>query len=423
VLESYWFRALGDQWWVERLYSCATVLPTALLIVLIWRQLFPQPSPLRSFAWLAVAMWVLMPAWSWIYRNNYLENTLTAFALLSVYALLRAMTCCGSRPGWATLGWMVLGSAAMTAAVLTKGPVGLFPLVTPFIYQLTMPASNWRRSLLVQGTLVVLLAVMIGLVLCEQAPREFFATYLRQQVFRSMQGQREINPSSLGRLSLLTGLLRDFWFTGGITLLLVLLARKQLGPAVADGARGPLRFTLAMALAASLPIMVSPKLFAYYTAPSWPLFSLALACRSSTAVAVLCDRARSLAAFGRWQVLVFRSSIAATALCIALTPLCAGWYLRDRELLADVDRIAEIAGTHAHIDIGTNLAKHWALHAYLFRRHYISLEQHCATAAFHLDMPQTAGGARSSDRAGVVELTGFVLSRRETETVARAADE
>ena len=88
LLGSIPFRVLGDHWWIERFYSVSTALPTGVLLVLIWRHFTRREPRMRSFDWLPISLWVLLPAWPWIYRHNYLENTLTVFTTLAVYASL-----------------------------------------------------------------------------------------------------------------------------------------------------------------------------------------------------------------------------------------------------------------------------------------------------------------------------------------------
>ena len=111
LLEGMFFAALGDQWWVERLYSVLTVVPTIGVLVLIWRRLL-SGGPYQRFSWLPILFWIVMPAWFWIYRHNYLENTLGMFTALAVYASLRAAD---ARRWWAA--WTIVAAAAIVGAL------------------------------------------------------------------------------------------------------------------------------------------------------------------------------------------------------------------------------------------------------------------------------------------------------------------
>ena len=403
-LESMWFRVLGDHWWVERLYSVSTAIPSGWLTVLIWRRLVGDRQPWRQYAWLGVAMWVLMPAWPWIYRNNFLENTLSVFTLFSVYATVRAMS--AARGG---LVWTSLAALGIAAAILTKGPVGLFPLIAPAAFWLAMGGGFGRCAVLVQAGLIAALVLILAVVFAQSEPREFFATYLSQQVFDSLQGQREMTPSPLGRLGLLVGLVQDLWLTAGIACALVYLHRKQSTSDLPPELRGAFRFCGMMALAASLPIMISPKQTAYYAAPSWPLYALTLAAWSCAAVNGLIERASALSRYARWLTLVRRGAIGAVTLALLSMPLVFGRYLRDRALIEDVDRIGQTVAAHGTVEIGPALQRSWNLHAYLFRRHYITLERHWPSADFYLDALESAPHDAAGRTPG---LAGYVLMPR-----------
>ena len=162
LLESFFFRVCGDHFWVEKLYSASTGLATGLLIAAVWRRLVGgvvdaggrpvvgaagSGGPRRTFAtalrdcdWLPVALWIGLPGWGWMFENNLLENTLGLFAVAAVYALVRS-----SEGGRAKLLWLAVGAASIAAAVLSKGPVGLYPLATPLIACLAPASATPRR--------------------------------------------------------------------------------------------------------------------------------------------------------------------------------------------------------------------------------------------------------------------------------------
>jgi 4-amino-4-deoxy-L-arabinose transferase-like glycosyltransferase len=420
LMESWFFRALGDQWWVERIYSVLTAVMTGAVMVLIWRQLLRQSPRLQRFSWLAVALWMFMPSWFWIYRHNYLENTLGLFAALSVYASLRAME---TTRWWAV--WTLFAAAAITAAILSKGPVGLFPAITPAVAWLTMRPQSFRKSLLVQITLVVFLAGSVGLVLARPAAREYLSAYFERQVVASLQGERDVVESALGRFHLAWALAVDLVFSGTAAAALVLWARTgrkgtragsktvgdcpnfapgtirrmvakpgTVGHAAAcpmvgtvplsetgfetssteQGLGGPTAFCVLTALSASLPIMISPKQSAYYAAPSWPFYTMALALWCLPAISILTTRWTTATTFPRSTRRLRIAAVGLIAATVAASPLWWGMIFRDRELIDDVARIGQIVARRSTIQIDPALRDEWSLHAYLYRRHYISLE-------------------------------------------------
>ena len=141
-MESRLFSLLGDHFWVEKLYSALLAIGTAILAA-TWRLLLRDRPELRDCSWLPVSLWVCLPSWGWMYDSNMLENTLGLFAIASVYASLRAAN---SPRAW--LGWTAAAQAAgLTGhAVLSKGPVGMFPLVTPLVIAVTLRRGQMQRE-------------------------------------------------------------------------------------------------------------------------------------------------------------------------------------------------------------------------------------------------------------------------------------
>ena len=194
LLEGQFFQVFGDRWWVERLYSVLTVVPTTCLLVLIWRRLFVGAASWQGFSWLPVALWMAMPSWFWIYRHNYLENTLGIFTTLAVYASLRAAD--GRR--WMP-AWIALSGTAIIAAVGSKGPVGLFPAVTPAIAWLALRRTSLVRAVGMQLGLVVSVAVLAAVVWSQQ-PARVHCGLLRTtsaQQFAGRAGNRRLGVGAI----------------------------------------------------------------------------------------------------------------------------------------------------------------------------------------------------------------------------------
>jgi hypothetical protein len=383
VLQSGFFRLLGDHWWVERLYSVATLLPTGCLIVLIWRQLLAFWPRLLTYAWLPMLLWVSMPAWPWIYRNNLLENTLGIFTALAVYASLRAMA---NTRWWAV--WTVLAAASIVAAVLTKGPVGLFPAVTPSVIWLTLRQQTAGRSLVVQLTLLGCLAALTAWVLADPVRHEFLSEYFQKQIVSSLQGRRETVSSPLGQGALLwTLVVQDLLPGAAMAAACVVWARGRRMETAADGLGPAGWFCLLTAASASIPIMISPKQSAYYAAPSWPFYTMALALWCLPAVDAILRRAAQRAGWNRATWWTRFAALTTMGLVVGLSPCWAGRYHRDRSLGQDVEEIARVVEPHATIAIPQSMEHEWSLQAYLFRWHYISLEvtEEPAPGAFQLN--------------------------------------
>ncbi|HEV3417390.1 MAG TPA: glycosyltransferase family 39 protein, partial [Pirellulales bacterium] len=227
VLESFFFRAFGDHFWVEKLYSALTGIVTAVLIAAVWRRLVRESAILRDVAWLPVALWVILPGWGWMYENNLLENTLGMFAVLAVYSISRV-----GDSGRAAPAWLAAGAAGIAAAVLSKGPVGLYPLVTPLVAYFTLRRRTLGRAMAENAALVVLVGAALGLVGLLPGAAEYLDKYLHEQLFASLRGQREVVGSALGRFDIVWKMLKELVLPAAIAAGLIWSARRsgfQLG--------------------------------------------------------------------------------------------------------------------------------------------------------------------------------------------------
>jgi 4-amino-4-deoxy-L-arabinose transferase-like glycosyltransferase len=406
-LESLLFRAFGDVWWVERLYSVLTALPTGALVVLIWRRLLAPWPQWQTYGWLSIALWIVVPGWFWIYRHNFLENSMGVFTALAVYAALRSLD--SRRLG---VCWSALAGVAVAAAVGSKGPVGLFPLVTPTVAYLTLGGTSRRRSFGMQLALVFALATVIGLVMLEADARAFTQAYLNEQVFNSIRGARETVNSGWGRFELASGLVIDLLPSAAIVAGMVYVARRVAGCAVGWGPRGPLVFALVTAASASLPIMVSPKQSAYYAAPSWPFFAMALAIACLPAADALADRWVHSAHFARSAGRLRVAAACGVSALVLSSPLWCGMMFRDRALVDDVDRIAEIVGPRATLAAGSEVREEWSLQAYLYRRHFISVAVDDRPRRYRLELVEHPAAPSTGDTLQDAGLALFRLYRR-----------
>ncbi|GAB4425707.1 MAG: hypothetical protein OHK0039_43440 [Bacteroidia bacterium] len=255
-LQSLLFRLLGDHYYVERLYSLLCYLLATLLLRAAWRHVRPGP-----LAWWPVLLWSASPLLVWSVSNNMLENTLQLWLLGAVWALLRRY-----RPGGR--GWLVLAGGLLSAALLTKGPVGLFVWAMPGCWWLAHRSQmSWRQAL-ADTALLVLCTLALPLVLYLAMPpvRAFAQAYLDLQLTGSLPVQ-----SVPHRLALLLHLLTELLPALGLCALM-LLAGRRIPPLP----------TAAPALAATGLLAVLPYLFflkqrQFYLLPAMPLLALALA--------------------------------------------------------------------------------------------------------------------------------------------------
>ena len=353
ALQSLAFRAFGDHFAVERVYAVFVFGVHAFLIAMIWRRL--QPPELD---WLPLLFWILPSIVTWAAVNNMLENTQATATTAAVLVMLVAEEA-PSRGRMAV--WSLAAAGFTIAAVLIKGPVGFFPFAVPFVLLLTSRYDRARTTLI-----AVTLAAGVGagaVALAAYGPaRQALSEYVQLQLVPSLQGEREINGDPLATVRHL-GL--------GVTarMAIVCCLFWLFGRRATRLRWTPATLFFGIALCASLPIAVSPKLAGHYFLPSVPFFALGFA---SLAAA---PASRLLSPTPGWHRRI-PALLGATLLVASIVvPVVHGSIEpRDEDMLRNLDLVgAEIP---RGITIGScrESADSWSLQSYVNRFFRVSLD-------------------------------------------------
>ena len=356
AFEGLAFRVLGDRVFVERLFCLFVFGLTALVMVGIWRRL--QPADVD---WLPLFYWVLPSIVTWAVINNMLEVMQTLFTGAAVLALLHASRASAAARA---VTWAAAAGVGIVAAVLTKGPVGLFPLAVPALLLLLPDGPQVKRVALVTGAMVAAVA-LCGLLLYMYEPsRHALSEYLRIQLAPSLRGEREVNPDPfkvpghlgfgvVARMLVIAGV---FWLIGW---------RRSTTPTPWRVAS----FFLATGLCASLPIAISPKLVGHYFLPSVPFFALGFAALSLGPALALIGSAGRVA---RWSPIVLAVVLSVATIVVIVTK--GSLEPRDKALLRDLDAIAPAVPEGLTIGACQSATSDFRLQSYVNRYWRVSLE-------------------------------------------------
>jgi 4-amino-4-deoxy-L-arabinose transferase-like glycosyltransferase len=389
-LQSLWFRVAGDHLWVERTYSITAGLLTALLIAAFWRRLHgvdtrdgnidgPRPDdgssqqvrertsarrsaafsapvlPTADLEWLPVLLWTIVPVVSWALVGNLLETTVAVFTTAAGLSAWRAMDRTPGRTSWSAISGLCI-----VAAVLTKGPVGFFPLVVPLAGLFLFDRASARRSAVVQWGTVAAGFLLLWMV----APaRLSLASYLNEQVLAALNGAREAGRPFTILKTLIFGVLLPQTIAG---LLPVAIVRRPVAPAPGPSARALVLFGIG--LAGTLPILVSTKQAGHYRVPAVPFLALAVAAFSAPTVAAAIETV-GLLRIGR--------TVRILTIVLALGTLAASAYPglgRDRARLAEIDGVARTVPRDQTIGLCPASNADWGLHAWFERLFRVSLD-------------------------------------------------
>jgi len=269
-LQSWAYRLCGEAAYIEALWGFFVGVLILVGLGGIWRRLRPQGTAVAG-TWFPIVLFVIMPMTSWAFSNNMLENTMSLFIVIAVYFCIVSL----QHPNvFSSLLYGILFGVGIFCAFLVKGPVALFPMAVPLMFMISED-KKLLRVVMTTFILVTTLALAFGLMFSlSTASAHFFKHYWHQQVLASVTGERET--------------------AGSHFIILKVVSRENLVPLLAAGmltaAMYRLRqstittihyrfflYYLGIALAGSLPILISAKQKRWYAFPSLPFYSLAIA--------------------------------------------------------------------------------------------------------------------------------------------------
>jgi len=400
-LQSLFFRVFGDAYLTERVYDFCVMLATAGLMHGLWLTITRarELHALSAYWWVPLLLWVVVPKWSWAYRNNVLENTMTVFCLLSVLLVFGALrtSSAGKAVGFATAA---AGSALL--AFLAKGPVGLFVLVSPVLLVLATERRDWRQGMLTMAISAGVFSGFLGGLLAWPEAREMFAAYWHNQV----AGRAGISGAEPG---LIVELIKKL-----VPMLLVLAGLRLWvwrKPAAAwwKPVRQPAAALVAVGLSASLPLAVGDLDSAHYLVPALPFFALGFGLLGASMLHEAGERIRATLERRPGRLFTLVSGLAA-AVILAESVGRIGEVRKNETYHDFLERVAAVTGKRRSLAVDAALYDDWYLHAVAQRHYRISLLPGMANAAWRLAPARQ--DSPSGYRATEVASGNWVLQRR-----------
>lgn len=370
-IQSLWFRLLGDHLYVERVYSLTMAVATAALLAAIWRHAYREREAAPLFQvedrgkgvrllfleWWPILLWIAVPVVSWAIVGNLLETTMALFTTAAVFAVVKGL---GVERGNSAVQWGMVSGLLIVAATLAKGPVGLFPLAAPATLALLPESRRVGVVLTAQWTTVAATAMLL---LAFGASRSSLIAYIDVQLLPAISGQREVSAASMTIVkALVAGVVLPIL---GLALLTTAGAGRFVAPSTADRRRAT-AFAL-LALAGTLPIMMSAKQAGHYLVPAVPIFALAAASAMAPTAAALAQRCATAGALWVRGVTVLLTLVAVAGIWVPGLD-------RDRSRLVNLDVLEYAVPRGETIGICPSANSDWGLHAWFERRFHVSLD-------------------------------------------------
>jgi hypothetical protein len=380
-LEAVGFMLFGDHLAVEKTVSLLAAVTNGIILLAIWRQLSRESPATRGLGVGALLLCLVSGKIGSAFANGLIENLLMVFTSLAVLLILVAYRPANAG-GPLRTALIVAAGLAIILALMSKGPVALFPLAVPAIHWAVFRTPSLLRVVLDTAILAGLVLGFIGTLLLIDAPHQYLIRYVSEQLFSSLSGARgDYGGGWKALLSLVSMMIYSLSIASIVLLISFVIGRTR--PAAERPAGNLARsgiFLIIVGISASLPLFVSPRISTFYFNPSLEYFATALACICAPAVLTIVGRV-SARALRRTQ-LVLAVGLAASLLLVAAKVGSPG---RDRDLLADVAKVAayicpSAASCEKSVAACGSVWEEWELHAYLQRHHRVDLAQASSTA-------------------------------------------
>ena len=271
-MQSLVYYALGSSRFIESFYGYFWGILTIIIMVRIFHLIYDHTpdknkSQHKSFvASFSIVAFFVIPKVSWIYAHNMLEIPFGFFTTLSVYFALKSMKASHNK---SSLGFGFLSGVSIALAFLTKGVIGLFPLVSPFLFYFFMSKEKNRFALVLSysGMLLALFMFTAWIIFYDPAYTNI-TQYLKQQVFASLKGERK----NAERWFIFQRIFAEVLPPALIFYVVYYAFRKKSKIKISSG----FLFFLLTAIFASFPIVLSDKQTSWYIFPSFPFYALAV---------------------------------------------------------------------------------------------------------------------------------------------------
>jgi len=360
-IQSLFFRLFGDSMYVERFYTFLTMCITAFSIGVLWNTIFKKEEELKKISWLPIFFWITIPACSWSYSNNIMENTMGIFTLSAVILIYKALE--SERNEFLTL---LISGIFIFLATMSKGVPGLFPVSLPFLYWIIFRRKSLLKVIL-QTLIIISVPAILYLILFNfQQSQESLTFYVTKRLL----GRIHDNPTVGNRFYILKRLFTELLPLIILTILAIAVTKlKKANVSLISNIRTSLFFLL-IGLAATVPLAVTMVQRGFYLVPSFPYFAISFSILIAPIALNINEKL-----FNKTQTFKIFSilSMVLFVFAIGFSLMQKGKTVRDRDMLHDVYAIGNTIPNKSEITINMDIANTYVLECYLIRYYNISL--------------------------------------------------
>ncbi len=365
-ITSFFFKLFGYSMYTERIYSFTTALINLILIKVLWQKVNRNNPEYKDHWWLPVLLWIIPPACFWSFTNNMEENTMSIFILSSVYFMFDVI----QRNSKKAIP-LLLMSICILLAAMCKGIQGTFTLIGFLSFAIAIDRFYFKTA--IKHSIILGIALTtLGFCLYQYTPtRDYFIGYYHTRILNTFTNPATATTNT--RFYLLFRLLSEQITPILICITILALSVKNKLTINTIAKNGNLKYALLfllIALAGTLPLLITAEQRRFYLVPTFPFYALALSFLVIEQLTKLLDKLKST----KFQSLVRLTSFAIFIVTIILTITNFGTSKRDKEMLSDIYKIGKFVPENTSIAIDKELFRTWVLHLYFQRYYGISLD-------------------------------------------------
>lgn len=411
-LQAIGFAVFGDSIAVEKGFSFLTFIVSAVLMFQIWKRLNKDDLLVQAAFPFALMLALIAGRVNWGFANGLLDNLLAVFSLTSVLLLVIAY----DRPAPLTsvrrLALVSAAGLAICMSLMTKGPVGLFPLAVPAIHWLAFRRPSFLAMLIDSLVIVLVIGLFLGSLYAFDPSRQALDRYVTAQLVSSLSGARGHYGGGLYVFRKILGV-------NGYSLAIVALAALagwgwKLGKSAPEVNRLRLKraaFLILIGMSASLPIGLSPRVANFYFNTSLLFYSAGFAILVAPVLMDGLSRLREQQS----KLLVFGSVLflAASTVIVLANVGRPGADARTIEKAAAIRGLVCMneANCKPVISACQVAWQDWALHTYMQRFYKISIAKQTDVDADFVIADETCSNLEGRKDTGI-EISPYLLLER-----------
>ncbi len=361
-IQSIFFRILGNSMYVERIYTFLTMCITAVMINLLWKEIFRNEEKLKRVGWLSIILWITIPVCFWSYSNNMHENTMGIFTLLSVFLMFKAI----QSPKHYILIW-ILSGISIFLATFSKGFPGFFPITFPLIYWIITKKLSFKRAVVYSLIITVIPVIIYSILFIIPESKESLSIYLFKRAFHRINDVPTVDNRFYILYRLFTELLPQIIF---VFIIFLINGLKKVKSLLYSKVNVSLLF-LFVGLSGSMPLLLTLVQKGFYFVPSLPFFAIGLSVLIAPFVLAFIEKSNiksnSFKLFYLFSLVLFFS-------ILTFSVLQKGKVGRDKDIINDVYEIGKVVPKYTAISITQKDWNNWSLQCYLIRYFNISLD-------------------------------------------------